>query len=390
MFYDESLVLSSNGEHYKYNRSASNDSIKLSHVLAKRYHVKKCFILPSGMSAIYSSIQSILHFCQCKNIAHQINIIYSSELYCDTPESIAYITTIYNSVRRYCIDITQNTSIIKLFGELKGQFNILFVESCSNPSGYIMDYSIIPQLRELSCQLVVIVDNTWLTDCIFNPFEYGADIVVMSLTKYYSGGCAIGGAVLTMGQYDWYISEHIKRTGLHVSPHNSKIISDRVSTMDDRIRHSSCTTIEVLKMLETNHKILSISHPAINTHPSHSMAIKYFNSGLWPSVFTIWVNTSKVNALKIMQESHLIEHKTSFGGKLSRTDPWPHEYNGSTMCRIAIGYDDKEDMITFGINDLVDKMVPNLEQPKIDDQNQKNKLCVIKLKTLPILTTKDD
>jgi cystathionine beta-lyase/cystathionine gamma-synthase len=355
MSYDESLVLSAKGGRYQYNRSSSNNSVRLCQLLAQRYGVTKCFLVPSGMSAIYTTIHSVLGSCQSK----KINIIYGDELYCDTPKSITYLSAGRSDICQHVIDITKTKSILTLFEKLSEQFNILFVEACTNPSGYIMDYSIIPQLRKLSSQLIVIVDNTWLTEYIFNPFEHGADLVVTSLTKYYSGGCAIGGAILCPDRPDQLaqsIEEHIKRTGLHVSPHNAQVVTERLSTMDSRINHSSKTTIDVLKQLESNPQIVSIVHTAINTHPSHQMAERYFKRGLWPSVFTIYVNTPKDTALKAMRSSKLIEHKTSFGCRLSRTDPWPQTFGQATMCRISIGYEDSPDTISMAINNLVEIM----------------------------------
>ena len=124
----------------------------------------------------------------------------------------------------------------------------------------------------MSSQLVVIVDNTWLTDLIFNPFMYDVDVVVTSLTKYYSGGCAIGGAILSRSQFDRYFEENIKRNGLHVSPYNARIISENLISLEQRLKQSSQTTLQVLKQLETNPKITTLVHPAIDTHPSHQLA----------------------------------------------------------------------------------------------------------------------
>ena len=372
---DESLVLSSKGRHYQYNRTSFNDLSKLSHLLMQRYPFSnKCFIVPSGMSAICVAIQSILRAHQSQKITQPINLIYGDELYCDTPKTITYLASGHDQIHRYTIDITQTESILKLFKSLRnspddttGHFNILFIESCTNPSGFIMDFSILPQLRQLSSQLVVIVDNTWLTDLIFNPFQYDVDVVVTSLTKYYSAGSAIAGAIVSRSQFDWYFEEHIKRNGLHVSPHNIGIIIENLSSMEQRLRQSSHTTIKVLQQLQSMLKISTIIHPAMDTHPSHQLALQYFQHGLWPSVFTMVIPVSKETALHAMESSSMIEHKTSFGGRLSRTDPWPHEVNGTTICRIAIGYDDTETNVVMGLTDLIETMIPSpsVARPKL-------------------------
>jgi cystathionine beta-lyase/cystathionine gamma-synthase len=59
----------------------------------------------------------------------------------------------------------------------------------------MFDTSILEDLKKLSNSLIFIVDNTWLSIASYNPFDYGADFCVISLTKYYSGGLAIAGTV---------------------------------------------------------------------------------------------------------------------------------------------------------------------------------------------------
>ncbi len=78
--------------------------------------------------------------------------------------------------------------------------------------------------------LIVIIDNTWLTHVIFNPFEYGADIVCSSLTKYYSGGHVIAGITLFADSELENELSNIAKTnarilGFHFSPADGKIIN---------------------------------------------------------------------------------------------------------------------------------------------------------------------
>ena len=230
----------------------------------------------------------------------------------------------------------------------------MFIESCSNPNGHIFDFSILPQLKKLSSIFVCVVDNTWLTDVIFNPFEYGADIVVTSLTKYYSGGNAIAGAILGSLEKVEPIYHYTIRSGLYVSPYNIDVILKNIQTLEKRIQKSSKTTLKILKKLNKI-KNLKLNHPFLDEHDSNKLAKKYFKNELYPSVFTFFSNKEKKEVLKMMKESN-IEHKTSFGAKHLRTDPYPKKYGDETLCRIAIGYEDRHHDIK---KDLV-KLVRNL------------------------------
>ena len=119
--------------------------------------------------------------------------------------------------------------------------------------------SIIPQLRAISEKLYIIVDNTWLTHVIYNPLNNNADIVVISLTKYYSGGHAIAGAVLTNHTdiYDIMI-EHNRCMGYHVSPHNCEIVFQNIVTLNERIINSSKLTMKVAQYLKNHKKIVKM------------------------------------------------------------------------------------------------------------------------------------
>ena len=77
---------------------------------------------------------------------------------------------------------------------------------------------------------MVVVDNTWLTGCSFNPFNYDVDIVVDSLTKYYSAGKTISGGIITNNEMIINdVDKFMCGYGIHVSP----ITCTRVSSMID-------------------------------------------------------------------------------------------------------------------------------------------------------------
>ena len=131
--------------------------------------------------------------------------------------------------------------------------NVLFIESCSNHNSKIFDYNVIPRLRELSKSLIVIIDNTWRTHLIFNLFDYYADIIVMSLTKYYSGGTTIMGACIfnetTKNIYDIAVKKNCYE-GVHISPIIAQHLNIMMNQMETRIVNNSELTIKVLKLLQ--------------------------------------------------------------------------------------------------------------------------------------------
>ncbi|AYV75444.1 MAG: cystathionine beta-lyase/cystathionine gamma-synthase [Terrestrivirus sp.] len=361
----ESLVFSKSGNSYMYNRSSSTEQEVLKEILKKRYNAKDCVITSSGMNAVSALFHTLINNKDLK----KINIIYSNELYCDTPRLFNHLKDMYQDwVNLYPFDIVTNKIIgnkkdlVDLCKDLKANntLTILYVESCSNPNSFMFDFNIVSELRKVNSTLCVIVDNTWLTSTIFNPFERNADFVLFSMTKNYSGGNAIAGAILSNNPIMSKVFDFIRFNGHHVSPFNCKIVAENIPKMDERIITSSELTKHVIADLQNNPKII-INHPFVPTHPSHAL-YKTFqkNNTIYPSVFNIGIKTSKTKALRVMQESKVIDHKTSFGGHSTRSDPWP-KLNSETnlmFCRISIGYDNSlsSSQIVNEINSMVDKM----------------------------------
>lgn len=356
----ESLVLKKHeNDRYRYCRSDYPELDELRRVCANNYGVEECVITPSGMNAISTITQAIIQFHLAKNMNQKnINIIYGNELYCETPRTLHYNRELYKNVSLWEVDVTDSNSIIEIFqtNYLNG-INILFIESCTNPNSYIFDFSIIKILRKLSQKLYVIVDNTWLTEVIFNPFDHGANFVVTSLTKYPSGGNCICGAIMSHQHNNKKIMSRVSRinklTGIHISPVNCEIVLKYIIHTHDRINKSSNLTLQVLEYLQSMPNIHNIMHPLLESHKSYNNAKKYFAKDLCPSVITFRIKYQKDKVMEKIQTLKEIEFKTSFGGSTTRFDTFLYVVGEYTFLRLAIGYDDTYENVINGINNLI-------------------------------------
>jgi cystathionine beta-lyase/cystathionine gamma-synthase len=317
---------------YKYCRSLHKQNKELGDYLSLHYETKQCVITPSGMAAIACTLQGVLtHFMGLKT-----SLYYSNELYCDTPNLIEHtVANHINQAKKIPFDVCNPTILVEYFKESIDTVNILFIESCSNPHGYVFDFSILPQLRKLSKELIVIVDNTWISSASFNPFKYGANVVVSSLTKYYSGGNAIAGAILTDEPYFSDILNFSCCNGMHVSPLNCQIIIDNIQSLHNRLLESSKLTMQIIDRFKDRVEFI---HPSVETHPSYNLAKQYFK--ILPSVCILVITASKSKAIKMMSKNSKIDYQTSFGCKLSKFDPYPIKIGETVHCRLSIGYDD--------------------------------------------------
>jgi cystathionine beta-lyase/cystathionine gamma-synthase len=331
----KNLVIDPNTKEYL--RHCDNDAVKLK--LELLYNNKNIILTNSGLQSNYIALNTII------NKYENINLLYGCQLYHESIELLKY----FKNVTIYKL----NHNILDLFkNELNNKNNVLFIESCSNPNGYIFDFDLIKEIRNLSLNLHVICDNTWLTSSIFNPFQYDIDIVTISLSKYYSGGNVICGACLFKNHDDYLIANNfIKITGVHITPLQIHIINDQINYLDERINHCSNLTYQTLEFLYP-YKTLIINHPLLNTHESYSLRKKYFKHHLIPSVFTIGINIDKNKLSDILNELTIFKIETSFGSEQSKIDTYIYEFN-IPHIRLSIGYNDNFDRIKSGLIELI-------------------------------------
>lgn len=339
-----------------YMRSNCKKGIALQNQLALRYGDNKtCIITNSGLHAISSLFISIM---MKYNWDDNINLIHGSELYGDTGRILHNIPQMYSQMCMQSVDVTNDSQVLHAFQDWKGKVNILYIESCSNPTGQIFNFDLIPQLKELSKDFCLIVDNTWLTDVVFNPFDYGANFVVLSLSKHYSGGNCISGAII--GNENSSIIKNtrnrFKIEGIHVNPLYCQIITNNLAFLDGRIKRTSDITKIILKYLHDNRNNskykYTIKHCWLSYHVSHDRYKKYFKNDYVPSIISLQFNLPKNQLIELIKSSKF-PYETSFGGSHSKFDCWPFRQDGKTYCRFAIGYNDKPEIIIKNLDEML-------------------------------------
>lgn len=309
----------------EYIRKKSKESIELSDKLKKKYGYST-FITDSGLSAL---ALTIILICELNN-NQKITLYYPDETDWNTPHTIEYLRKIFK------YDVVK-FSMKNHYNELynmkhnNDHFNILFSESCSNPNGILFNYDILNHLKKNNNKWLCIIDNTWLTHLIQNPFKFGADIVILSLTKYYSSNkCICGCIITTINIVDFeYFMENM---GVHVSPINCKIVSDNMKTMKKRMKKTTKRTKIIIE------KYKNINHPYIYDI-NKNIINKFVNTKYYPPTFTIMFHENKNKVLDKIKKSGII-NKTSFGDRYSMINPYYKINNTSVIIRLAIGYGD--------------------------------------------------
>jgi len=253
--------------------------------------------LASGQAAITYSIMTIAEAGD--------NIISSSTLYGGTYNLFAHTLPQFGINVRF-VDYRDPDSFEKLIDD---RTKAVYVESIGNPLGNITD---IEKFAAIAHQhgIPLIVDNTVPSPYLLRPIEFGADIVVHSLTKYLGGhGNSIGGIIVDSGKFPWAehkarfrrlnepdVSYHgvvytealgaaayigrarvvpLRNTGAAISPFNAFLILQGIETLALRMDRITGNTRKVAEYLQSHTKVKWVNYAGLPEHKDHTLALKY-------------------------------------------------------------------------------------------------------------------
>jgi cystathionine beta-lyase/cystathionine gamma-synthase len=291
-----------------YTRSSSHARRVLDQRIVDAYtlpkHLKsgglRAVAFPSGMTAINGILMATLERA-CQNISATTPdsalpwVILGNELYCDVAHTIRYLRRLFRFIYEE-VDISCEKAVMRVVQKAGPNLAIVYIESCTNPSGQMMDFQILRKIKRVSQRCIVCVDNTWLSSAVFNPFVCPAvDVVVESMTKYIGGGRCIGGMAVGASWILTKARKWVKTLGLFMPRVVCTTFVQGWDTLSARIQQSSTLTLQIATELEAltqqpGGRVLRVLHPLLASHPTHAAARKLLTSGLGPSVLLFCVD----------------------------------------------------------------------------------------------------
>ena len=237
----------------------------------------------------------------------------------------------------------------EIFGQAVQQnTRAVFVESVGNPKLDVLDLEAIAKQAQ-KARVPFIVDNTVASPALLNPIEYGANIVIHSLTKYINGnGTALGGAIIDAGTFDWangkfpeftepspgyhglvyhdalgpaaFIAkvriEGLRDHGACLSPFNAWQILQGLETLEIRIRKQSENALQLAQWLETQEEVAWVNYPGLTSSPFYNLSQKYLPNGQ-SSIVTFGVKGGFEDAKKIADATQLFSLLANIGDSKS-------------------------------------------------------------------------
>jgi O-acetylhomoserine (thiol)-lyase len=263
--------------------------------------------LEGGLEALcVSSGQAALNYAVLNLTAIGTNIVSIPQLYGTTHTLFAY-TLPSQGVQVRFAQSDQADALERLIDD---QTRALFCESIGNPAGNICD---IEALAAVAARhgIPLIVDNTVATPILLRPIDYGADIVVHSLTKFLGGhGTTLGGAIVDSGRFPWranarrfpmfsepdrsyhgltytdhfgaaaYIarcrSVYQRTTGAVLSPLSAFLLLQGIETVALRVERHVDNARRVAEFLRADPRVQWVNYAGFADNPYHAMAQKYF------------------------------------------------------------------------------------------------------------------
>jgi O-acetylhomoserine (thiol)-lyase len=269
---------------------------------------KRCAELEGGIAGLCLSAGSAAINYAVLNIAESgNNIVTIPQLYGGTYTLFKHMLPKLGVEVRFAADDT----VEAMQGLIDDKTTAVFCESIGNPAGNIVDLEALAAMAHAH-GVPLIVDNTVATPALIKPIEWGADIVVNSLTKYMAGhGNSLGGVIVDSGQFPW--AEHaekfsmltepepsyhgvvytdalgpaayigrartvpLRNTGSALSPMNAFLILQGLSTLPLRMERHCDNALAVAKHLSGHSQVEWVNFAGLPESPYYDLAQKYTN-----------------------------------------------------------------------------------------------------------------
>lgn len=279
----------------------------------------------SGQAATFIAIMNI---CECGD-----HIVSASTIYGGT------FNLLNVTFRKMGLDVTfidQDAPEEEIQKAFRPNTKVLFGETIANPKISILDIEKFARIAHRN-GVPLIVDNTFATPILLNPFKYGADIITHSTTKYMDGhAVSVGGVVIDSGNFDWtngkfpvltepdpsyhgisytktfanmaYIMkaryQYMRDLGNCMSPMNAFLTNLGLETLHLRMERHCENARKVADYLSKSDKIISVSYPTLKSDKYHALAEKYLPKGC-SGVISFRIKGGRAAAVKFMDSLKL-------------------------------------------------------------------------------------
>lgn len=328
---------------YKYDTSqavADLFDLKVAGHMYSRISNPTVEVLENKMAALEGGVAALaLSAGQTANSVAVMNI-------CEAGDHFVALSTLYggtfnlfkHTLKKLGIEVSfvhPHATAEEIEAAFKDNTKLLFGESLSNPGTEVLDFEKFAKIAKAH-GVPFVVDNTFPTPYLCQPFKFGVDIVTHSTTKYIDGhATSVGGIIVDAGTFDWnngkfpgltepdesyhglsytetfgslaYIIkarvQWIRDLGCYQSPQNAFLTNKGLETLHLRMDRHSENALALAEYLEEHPKVSWVKYPRLKSDPNYDLCLKYMKAG--SGVLTFGVNGGSTNAEKVMNALEL-------------------------------------------------------------------------------------
>ena len=343
--------------------------------------------LEGGVGGIAtSSGQAALHLALATLLSAGDHIVSSGSLYGGSHNLLSYTMPRFG-INTTFVNLRDTDSVTKA---IRPNTKIIFGETLGNPGLDIMNIPVVSKIAHDN-GIPLLVDSTLSTPYLIKPFEFGADIIFHSATKFLGGhGVAIGGVLVDGGKFDWEATQKFptltqpyegfhnmifseesatnalllraRREGLRdfgacISPMNAFQILQGVETLTLRMEKHIYNTREIVSFLQEHPAVKSVSYPELKNHPDHQLAKELMPRGCG-AVFTFELKGGMADGRTLIENLELFSHLANVGDSKSlvihpastthhrmSSDSLKDAGISESTVRLSIGLEDSNDLI---------------------------------------------
>lgn len=368
---------------YEYSRTGNPTNDVLEQRIAALEGGTAALSLASGMAATTYSVLNI--------VGAGDEIVASRALYGGTFSLLAHTLPKYD-VKTAFVDPDKPDTFAAAITE---RTKAILVETIGNPGANVVDVEALARIAEAH-DVPLIVDNTFATPYLFRPFDYGANIVVHSATKYIGGhGNSIGGLIVDGGNFNWANGkypafttpdpaldgmvhwerwgdypgignfafvmkarlQYLRDMGACLSPFNAFLLLMGLETLSFRIARQVQSAQRIAEFLATHSDVAWVNYPGLKSSPYHDLAQRILPKGAG-AVFSFGIRGGEARAAKFVEAVKVFSFLANIGDSKSlivhpatithaQLDPAQQAAAGITpeTIRLSVGTEDLDDLL---------------------------------------------
>lgn len=308
-------------------------------------HEVRAALMPSGLAAITAVLLAVLE--PGDHILVTDSAYGPTRIFCDGMLARLGVKTTY-------YDPTVGAGIDAL---IRPETKLVWLES---PGSYTFEVQDVPAICAAARGrgVLTMIDNTWASPVFARPFDWGVDVSVVALTKYWSGHSDVLMGAAVVREPLWpKVWSAVRQLGQCAGGDDAYLVLRGLRTADVRMRRHQENALAVAHWLQRREEVESVLHPALFSHPQHALWRRDFSGASGLFSFSLEPNLFDARRTPVALAA-LCERRRHFGigyswggyeslimpariGHLRKVTPW----TGGPLVRVHIGLEDPEDLI---------------------------------------------